>query len=67
MTTNTLAELFTKDPLQMTDQDLDRIIEYNRQTRAAYLAGQKSAGNPKKIKSEKKSAPVQLDLGDLDL
>lgn len=37
----TLDELMSKDPLELTDQDLDKIVVYHRQMRAKAMTGQK--------------------------
>lgn len=63
--TDSLAELYARDPLELSDQDIEKIIERNRAARAAYQAGSKSAGNPKKLAVKKPQ--IELDLGDIDL
>lgn len=53
----TLAELFARDPLTLTREDLDRIIEKLRESRKNFVLGGKTA-----VKGEKK--PVDLkELG----
>lgn len=38
---NTIDELMDRDPLELTEQDLDAIIAYQRKQRARYEAGEK--------------------------
>ena len=59
-----LAELMSRDPLGLSDQDLDAIIFRLRQARSQYKLGSKSAGNPKKTTKTKTS---QIDLEALGL
>lgn len=40
---NDLDELMDRDPLSLTDQDINRIIEYQRASRARRAAGEKIA------------------------
>lgn len=59
-----ISELFARDPLQLTDQDLDVIIKVQREARAQYLAGgrgSKSAGS--KAKTAPGPKPTLEDLG----
>ncbi len=60
-----VAELFARDPLSLTTEDIDRIIEEMRQARARFLIGDKKAGKVPEPKAKK--APVNIDLKDLDL
>jgi hypothetical protein len=41
--TTTLDDLFSKDPLQMTSEDLDRIVETLRTQRNAFVKEAKAA------------------------
>lgn len=66
-----LAELFARDPLTLTKENIDEVIEYFRGARVRYLEGEKSAGSPKKMKAEAKpkakgSMPA-IDVGELEL
>lgn len=58
----TLAELFARDPLRASDQDLDLIIAECRRLREEYKLGamKLKAEKPKKAKKE-----TQIDLGEL--
>ena len=69
-----LAELFATNPLKLSDQDINRIIEKLRSQRKAFVAGNKSAGKPTnkitktdKLREEAKKAAGdildQIDLG----
>lgn len=62
---NDLAEIFSLDPLQLTKDDprLLKMIEYHREKRAQYLAGDKSAGK----KEKKPGKDIDLSLDDLGL
>lgn len=55
-----LDALFEKDPLKLTDADLDQIIAWLRQERKKWLKGPP----PKKPKT-KKAPTLDLDLGPL--
>lgn len=59
-----LAELMQRDPVKVSDQDLDVIILRLRQARAQYNLGAKGAGNPKKTT---KAKATTIDLGALGL
>jgi len=63
-----LAELMSRDPLQLTDADTDEIILRLRQARAQYTLGVKSAGSKKAAtpKAEKATGPA-IDLVALGL
>lgn len=59
-----LSELFARDPLELTDQDLDLIIKEMREKRALYLKGghgSKSVATKAKITPGNK--PTLDDLG----
>lgn len=70
-----IAELFSRDPLDLTDQDLDQIIAKLRASRAAFNSGEKGAGNMKKIAPKKALDPskpiptkvTEISLDDLGL
>lgn len=59
-----MALLFERDPEQLSDQDIDAMIERYRQARAQFNLGVKSAGATKKVVAE---AGPQLDLTELGL
>lgn len=57
-----LAEIFERDPLQLTKLDLEKTVAYYREMRAKFVqAGEKKITKPKAAKP----TGVQLDLGDL--
>lgn len=59
----TLGELFSRDPLSLSDQDIDKIVEELRRQRAkwqeAEATGRKSAA--------KAAAPSHISLADIGL
>jgi len=61
-----ISDLFARDPLSLTREDIDAIIARYREARAAFNLGEKQAGATKKIK-EKSDVPkiTKLDLDDL--
>lgn len=68
-----IAELFAKDPLDLTDQDLDKIVAVLREQRSRFVnLGDKGVGKPeaRKGKTQKTKESAQdilkkVDLGDL--
>lgn len=56
MATTTISELFARDPLQLTTEDIDQIIEYYRARRTQFNLGAKDAGAAKKL-----NEPIDLD------
>lgn len=46
-----IAELFSRDPLKLTKEDIGEIISYYRQKRAQFNLGDKTAGSTKKMKT----------------
>lgn len=65
-----IQELFDKDPLDLTNEDLDIIIAKFRSDRMNYL--QPSEPKTKKVAGSKKALPapqldIDIDLGDLGL
>lgn len=59
-----ISELFQRDPLSLTKDNLDDIIKHYRDARAKYLLGE---GVAKPKKPEKKPPPVNLTLDDLGI
>lgn len=60
-----IARLFTEDPLNLTKDNIDTIINYYRTARINFNAGEKSAGSTKKLKEA--SAPAaKVQTLDLD-
>lgn len=55
VTSETLDELMSRDPLELTDQDLDKIIAYHRKQRAMAEAGVK-------VPKPKHSGPGLADI-----
>lgn len=63
-----VAELMSRDPLALSEQDLDVIIITLRQARAQYhLTGDKQAGNPKRTTKVPKTSSGAVDLVALGL
>ena len=54
-----LQELFDKDPLQLTDNDIHRIVAELREQRDRWIKAE--------AKGKKKAAPASLSLEDLGL
>ena len=68
---NDLDELFNRDPLKLTDQDLDKIISAVRAQMAQFDLTGKSPAKPKKAKKSldegPKAKPAQIDLSEIGL
>lgn len=65
-----MALLFQRDPAELTDQDLDKIIAKQREARHLFNQGIAQAGNPKPKKSteiNKLQLALDTPLKDLDL
>lgn len=68
-----LAELFAKDPLSLTDQDLDKIVAQLREQRHRFVSvADKGVGKPEarkgkaqKTKESAQDVAKKLDLDDL--
>jgi hypothetical protein len=58
-----LSELFSRDPLELSDQDIDAIIIALRESRVKFMNGDKKAGS---VKAEK-APPKPIDISDLGL
>lgn len=54
-----IAELFARDPLDLSKQDINLIIEEMRKSRHAFNAGNMSAGSTKP-KTERQKKVVEL-------
>ena len=65
----TVATLMTIDPLKLSAQDLDRIIESLRASRKKFVQGSLTAGKPeaKKSKTQLKEEAALQTVGKLDL
>ena len=59
-----LSELFARDPLLLTDQDLDRIVARMREAQAQHELGVKP---PPKAAAAKKPSKAAIDLKELGL
>lgn len=61
-----ISELFARDPMGLSTQDLDAIIARYREAQSQFALGAKQAGNTKKVaKPDAKIASI--DLGALGL
>ncbi len=69
MSETPISELFARDPLSLSKQDLDTIIAKLREQRHKFVAGNLSAGKPasKKSASVKQGEALLSKLGDIDL
>lgn len=61
-----LTEIFARDPLSYTKEDLRTIIEEMRKRRGQFNLGNMKAGSTKPL-SEKAKAVDGLNIGELDL
>lgn len=64
---NDIADLFARDPLSLTKENIDSIIGHYREARQKYLLGDGKAGATPKPKKADKPAPTNLSLDDLGL
>jgi len=64
-----VAELFERDPLSLSQQDLMSVISHLRESRKKFVAGSMTAGKPaaKKTAAEKKAEAIAKVTGDVDL
>lgn len=62
-----LAELFARDPLQLSNADLDTIIAKMRAMRASFNAGNMKAGSTKPTSEKQKAALALADTLKLDI
>lgn len=60
-----ITELFARDPMSLTDDDIDKIIAEMRKKRHLFKAAPKTGNAPKKTAKEEKVAglSINLDLG----
>lgn len=56
---DSLQELFDRDPLELTDADVERIVTELRDQRSRWVKAE--------AKGKKQAAPKSLSLADLDL
>ena len=61
---NSLAELFAKDPLKLTDQDLTRIVNQMRASRSQWLEQEEGK---KKAPKQDKTASKSVDISQLEI
>jgi hypothetical protein len=69
MTTPTVEELFSRDPLQLSSTDLDTIIAKMRESRLKFVQGSLTAGKPesRKTATEKKTEALAKNVDAVDL
>ena len=61
-----IAELFARDPLQLSDQDIGRMVDKFREMRGQYALGNAMAGSTKPKTAKQKTVAdlaSKLDLG----
>lgn len=63
----TVSELFARDPLLLSAQDVDAIIDNLRKSRAKFIQGDITAGKPeiKKSAAQKKREAIAAEVGDI--
>lgn len=59
-----INEIFQRDPLKLTTEDMIPLIDKYRAARAQFNLGDKTAGSTKKVKS---TAPKGEKLGSIDI
>lgn len=62
-----LQEFFSRDPLSLTDQDIDKLITEFRARRHLFNSGHKTAGSTKPKTEKQKEVHSLADKLDLDL
>jgi hypothetical protein len=62
-----LAELFARDPLELTDDNIKSIIEEMRKSRHAFNAGNAKAGSTKPQTEKQKAISSLADKLKIDL
>ena len=62
-TGESLAALFDKDPLELSDKDIERMVDEMRKHRTKWMQEEQQA----KSKGKKKKEKPNLDLDNLDL
>ena len=60
-----ISELFSRDPLSLTTEDIDKLIYHYREARQRHLLGEST--KPAKPSKKEKAPPVNLTLDDLGL
>lgn len=59
-TGDSIAQLMDRDPLSLSKLELDKLVDYYRGTRRAFVAGNKSIGKPEAKKTAKQKATEEL-------
>lgn len=62
-----VTELFSRDPLDMTNADIDAIIEHMRRERSTWETKQAQAEAKKQAKLNPQPAGTKITLADLDI
>lgn len=65
-----IAEFFARDPLELTDQAIEAIVDEFRSRRHQFNAGNRSAGSTKPKTAKQKtidSIAEKIDIGSLSL
>lgn len=60
-----ISDIFAKAPIDITDEDLAKIIAAQREQRAAYALAGKGQKAPGVKKAKAETGPVNLDLLDI--
>jgi len=58
----TMTDLFTMDPMDMTNSDIDNIISHFRENRRKFLANPAAASKPKKTAKPKPTDGLDLKI-----
>ena len=57
-----LQRLFEIDPFELTDDDLDSLIDHYQKARKLFRAGSAQAGNPKALKAKPATTTMNIEL-----
>lgn len=63
-----IADLFERNPAELTHDDITAIIEKMRKMRASFRAGDKRAGTqPRRLANKKAERIANVEIGEFDL
>lgn len=60
---SSLQEIFARDPLELTRENIDQIVLAMREARSKYMTGLKAKAEPKAKREKSAGAPSLDDLG----